>query len=184
MRGALYDAALDSRVAPAGPTTSGGSIHECRYESADPSVPSNCAIGVGSQPPLERLRVSHPTVGDLAAELTANTGGAYSSFYAQGEGGATVRPSLAPGGGRIATAMARPRRLFPGIRERRETAVSLWLGRRAWVVRARSTSANCRSTLAIRPEGRLHFAGLPSPHPDDGTVRWSRRIGDGGHPGQ
>jgi monoamine oxidase len=150
-----YTTLRSIRVSPPLPDDKRRIIHQCRYESAtrvfvqlrDRGWLAPDWSGYGVTP--DRWEIWQPS-------FTANTQRSLLVVYAQGEA-AQPFVALAPEA-RIAKVIARLDALFPGVRERCERAVQLCWDDEAWSLGAQHVG-ELPLDVAIRPEGRLHFAG-------------------------
>jgi len=150
-----YTTLRSIRVSPALPDDKVRIIQECRYESAtrvflqlrDRGWLAPDWSGYGVTP--DKWEIWQPS-------FTANTQRSLLVVYVQGKP-AEPFPALAPEA-RISKVMARLDTLFPGVRERCETAVQLCWDEETWSLGAQHIG-ELPLDIVVRPEGRLHFAG-------------------------
>jgi monoamine oxidase len=150
-----YTTLRSIRVSPALPDDKLRIMHECRYESAtrvflqlrDRGWLAPDWSGYGVTP--DRWEIWQPS-------FTAKTRRSLLVVYVQGKAAEPFR-ALAPAA-RIAKVVARLDALFPGVRERCETAAQLCWDEEEWSLGAQHIG-ELPLDIAIRPEGRLHFAG-------------------------
>lgn len=150
-----YTTLRSIRVSPALPDDKRRIITECRYQSAtrvffqlrDRGWLAPHWSGYGVTP--DKWEIWQPS-------FTSNTQRSLLVVYVQGE---AARPfaALAPEA-RIAKALARLDPLFPGIRERVESAEQLCWDEEPWSLGAQHIG-ELPLDVAIRLEGRMHFAG-------------------------
>lgn len=163
-------------VSPALPDDKQLIINECRYESATRVflqlrdrgwlAPHWSGYGVTS----DKWEIWQPS-------FTSNTLRSLLVVYVQGEA-AHPFVALTPEA-RIAKAMARLDALFPGIRERRETAVQLCWDEEQWSLGAQHIG-ELPLNVASRREGRLHFAGTHTSASGwmDGALESAHRVAE------
>jgi monoamine oxidase len=150
-----YTTLRSIRVSPALPDDKRRIINQCRHESAtrvffqlrDRGWLAPDWSGYGVTP--DKWEIWQPS-------FTSNTQRSLLVVYVQGEA-AQPFVALAPEA-RIEKAMARLDALLPGIRERMETAVQFCWDEEQWSLGAQHIGA-LPLDVAIRPEGRMHFAG-------------------------
>jgi monoamine oxidase len=169
-----YTTLRSIRISPELPDDKRRIIHQCRYESAtrvffqlrDRGWLAPHWSGYGVTP--DRWEIWHPT-------FTSDTTRSVLTLYVQGEA-AQPFVALTPER-RIEKALARLDALFPGVRERCEVMAQVCWDTEPWSLGAQHIG-DLPLDVAIRPEGRLHFAGTHTSACGwmDGALESSHRV--------